>query len=686
MLQDVFQKISLKGAKGELDSFMKDSAWSELSEGDREHLSLLFVERGEQQLALGDQAFADSFSLASKIAPNSSQVWLLQGRALGSQHRNIRCLKLACEACEKAASLNESSFDVWYTWAKVLMKVGLLNNETADLREADAKFSQALAYLGDKNPASGSFFWDWGMCWYCRGKISGEAIDFKMAVKRYGEVVARGIHAAPFWNDYGNALVDLGCLVGKPELALQALQLYDKALNISQDYFPAHLNKATCYGALYEASGAEDFFRSAEECFRSGSAINGDDVTLWLKWGGMHFSAAKKLQDVKRLESAVEKFKRADAIEPHSAIILQHCSEAQAALGEETDQLELLRAAEQKIIEACQIAPEGALVWSVYGTILNALGNYFDDADFYRQAIDKFQFGLSLHPKENKLLHGMAQSYYAIGDMLNDRDALNRSLDCFSLSGSVGEVNSSDFWNDWGVALMRLSQLADSRVHLEEAVSKFEYAIKMQGGDQDTTTLNPELLYNYGCALDFLGDFSDDTEYYESAIKVLSQVLILDPDYFHARYNLGLAYLHLGDISSDVECFQAAICHFRGVLKEDGEDEMAWNDLGLALINLSRLIDDPARRSESVALFKEAEEALRRALSFGSLPAFYNMAALQGMTGQTDMAIHYLERALDSQSLPTVDEMLHDEWLQGLHGSDSFKQFLSHLPLKERHT
>jgi tetratricopeptide (TPR) repeat protein len=279
----------------------------------------------------------------------------------------------------------------------------------------------------------------------------------------------------------------------------------------------------------------------------------------------------------------------------------------------------------------------------------------------------------------------MALAYNSLGEMQGDPYILEKALESFAHSARLHDGLEPHFWNDWGAALMRMTEMTGSQAYLIEAIEKFEYAIAVQGGDQDTTVVDPQLLYNYGCALDFLGDFSDDEQHYQHAIKVLTQVVILDPDFVHARYNLGLAWSHLAELISDIESFEKAGEQFQRSVTIDSEDEMAWNDWGLALLNLSRMVNDPMNKERADALQEEAEAKLLHAVGLGSLPALYNLVCLYSLDHNYEAAMHYLQRAQASGALPPLNDVVQDEWLESLRETEAFRAFILQFsnPLNE---
>ena len=77
-----------------------------------------------------------------------------------------------------------------------------------------------------------------------------------------------------------------------------------------------------------------------------------------------------------------------------------------------------------------------------------------------------------------------------------------------------------EFWNDWGLVLMKLAHITDEKRYMEAALKKFEQAIRLKRESLAREQVDPEWLYNYGCALEFLGDYTDDVARFEQAVQV----------------------------------------------------------------------------------------------------------------------------------------------------------------------
>lgn len=229
---------------------------------------------------------------------------------------------------------------------------------------------------------------------------------------------------------------------------------------------------------------------------------------------------------------------------------------------------------------------------------------------------------------------------------------------------------------------MKLAEMTNDPKYVESAIEKFERAINQNAEDPINQECDLEWLYNYGCALDFLGDFTEETCDYERAVQVLSKVLEVDPSYTFARYNLALSLSHLGEHADDVESFQKSLHHFEILLSNDHEDETAWNDWGLTLINYGQLIYDPTHPEQAQNLYEQAEGKLMHAIALGCTQAYYNLACVHALMGHTSVAMHFIERAEVAGVLPGIEAMLHDEWLKNIRDTQEFRHYISLLSNK----
>jgi tetratricopeptide (TPR) repeat protein len=685
-IKEILERIWKDKAFEGLNDFQDSHSWKSLTEEEKELLAFLFIEKGSGQLGSQDFSFVDSFEIASAIAPDHFEVFYRQGKVCATQIQYIQCLLLASQAFSRAIACQPDSFAAWLSWGDVLLHIGAFYQKPSYFNEADDKFKIAEAIAKD-NPSLlhgvGFLFWRWGLCWSLLARHSGEPQDLRHAIDKYKQACFLFCDESDFWHDYGSALLELGMLVQRTEILIEASEYYQKALSKTPDQFTYWMSLALCYQHLLEATFEEKYFQLSYDSFEKAASLETGDPRMWLKWGQLLSQTGKSFRNLEMVEASLEKFEKADVCDPDNPIIMSRWGEAELLVGTNTDRIDLIRSAEGKIVKSLEILPDNADIWFVYGACLNALGHYFHDESYYNQAIEKFQYGLSLDGRHPILWYGLAMAHYALGDYREDFLLLEKSLRDFAKVVESGGGGFPQFWNDWGVTHMKMAEMTNSKGHVEAAIEKFESAVKQPGLDGDQGNADLEWIYNYGCAYDFLGDFSADEECYERAIYLLSNVVHADPEYDHARYNLALALVHLADVTTDVHLYEKAIEHFLVLIGKDNEDEMASHDLGIAYIDLAVLMQDQHHPEKNHHFLQQAEHRLMQSAALGNTQAYYSLGCLYSLRGNYDGAMHYIERAQQQGALPPLEEMMHDEWLDPLRQAPAFRQFIASLASRQ---
>lgn len=678
------QEILEKEAFDSLDSFSNDQEWNVLQEDERLFLGKLFIKKGEGELKKGSPHFQNSFALAETITSSHATILYLKGKVFAAQIQNARCLTAAIEAFEQVIALQPHFFEAYLLWAETLLHCGLFHQNPQYFHKAQQKFQEAFAFLEHQPEIESRYFWKWGLSWHLIGMASEEPCDFHQAIQKYRQAEQLGQRSGDFWQDFAEALMELGELIKQPELFLEAVNYYHLAVCEDHENYDRWFRLASCHEKLYDQNGHLQHFELAEAAFDIAMRSEEPNFFLWLRLGKLYLNASKLQKKPEYAAASIEKFKKAFELNPDYPVLLGLWAEAEMIYGIHTENLELFRSAEQKILQGIQQMPKNPHIWALYGTCLNELGSYFADESYFIKAIEKFQHGLSLDEKDSLLWYGLAISYFLLGDFEGDFQQFENAANCYQKVYEFGGQSFSQFWIDWGLSLMKLAELTHHKTYLESAIQKFEHVIHLKDGEFLSNHYEAESLYNYGCALDFLGDFTEDSAYYEKAVTVLTKALQIDPEYSNARYNLAATLSHLGEATSDLEILQKAIEQFQIILNADPEDEMAWNDFGLALLNIAELIHETTQPDKSKAYYDEAEQKFNHALALGSTHAFYNLACLHSLLHNYSAAMHYLERAEMAGTIPSLDDMLHDEWLENLIETPGFRQFISQISSKQQ--
>lgn len=652
----------------------------EMKVHEREFLGLSLVRWGETLLEKDDQKALEVFSLALRAAPHSVDVILQQGISWFDYAKKVcnpKGLKKAESSFKAVLKLYPCSFDASLYLANVFAYLGVIYQSGEYFRKAREGYSKAYDLCGESADDRGRLFWQWGRFYYFMGKNSGEAVDFHQAVSKFERIKEEESPSPLFWNDYANAFVELGCLLGKTEMFQRALCLYEKGIFYSPENFEIHLNIACTAQRLYYITSNNDYVSKAEEYFHLAASIDPKNLNLWIKWGELLLTIGKIGSSVQWIKDGLEKFIKADKQKGDYPLVLNRWAEGLIILGSLQKDFSLISQGEKKILRSLSINAKNPDTWYVYGLCLNELGNYFEHAGYYEDAIEKFHYGLSLDKRHPLIWYGLAMSYFFLSESKEDLSILQQSLVCFNEVKETG-LDLSQLWSNWGIALMKMGEMKNQKEYIETAIEKFEKSFRLHRGER----LDTETLYHFGCAFDILGDFYEEESYYEKAIQILSYVLTLDPAYSHARYNLALSLSHLGELMREEECFYRANEYFKSLIEADEEDEMSWNEWGLSLLNLAQLFYE---KSEVRFFHKYCEDAvnkLKHAASLGSVQAYYPLACASSMMGCYDEAMYFVQRAENFEVLPTVKDMMRDEWLGGLRETESFRKFVTELSSK----
>ena len=673
--RDQLEKMVDQCDFSELHTLSDQRRWKSMEAEDRELLARLFVMSGEQQLREAQKEAMTSFEKAAKLAPSSTEILKAIGKAYLQQGKNVRCLALAIASFQKMTEINPDSAEAWLFWGQALVSSGSFHGQSSDIQEAEEKLERA-ASLAEEKSLKREIFWRWGQAWSHLGEASGEALDLRTAIQKFTEAKKLGLAVSGFWLDIGNAHEKLARLIGRPEMAEEAISYFEKGLETAPNS-PLLLDAfAQALRRLYEVTQSPECCQRANQAFEALIASDPSLSQSWFGWGDVLLLYGKIHRDVQVLTGAAEKFERAGQLSESDPIQLRRWAETLVLWGSHTDRLDLLKQAEEKILEALELEPDAANSWYIYGCCLTELGRYFKDSAYLSSAIEKFHYGLSLDSRSILLWYGLALAHFAMGEQQNSPKLVEQSAQYCARVIELGGERVGHYWNDWGTACLKLAELTGDHDVVEEAVEKFERALKCTPEGQEP---DPDFLYNYGCALEFLGDCSDDEKAYEKAITTLKSVIENHPDYHFAIYNLAATIGHLAELTADVELFQEALSYFEQMDESFDEDEGLYNEWGITLLNLAQLANDPHRPEQSEEYFKAAESKFMHGVTLGSTHAFYNLACLYSLVGHLDMSMHFLERAAKAEALPAEDDIMNDEWLDSVRQTDVFREFMSNI-------
>ena len=636
---------------------------------------------GQLALIKGDlQIGLECFDEALNLDSNNAQIYYAQGLSLfeySDKHGVVKFFLQASKKFKKAIALDPHHFDFWQAWASVLCKLGVCYNKQHYFQDALEKMLRAIDLSSKQsNDVLADLYWELGTIHAHLAHYSGEALDLHQAINAFHKVQSLQKHlAGEFWKDYGRACYKFAQQINDTRFYIKAISCLKNALSSpdpSQENW--HL-LADVFQALYFQTHDEDHFAQANECYETAMKLQPNNASLWFHWATFLCESSRKIYDLKRLRACVEKCQRAFSCDPDNLQIHAIWAEALAMLGSETERLDIIYEAQNRISQVIEISGHLPAALYSYGITLKALGRYFNDCDYYYQAIERFQEAISIDRTCHMHWHAIGNLYALLGEIEDDAEILERSFRFYQKA--IDHYACTFYIIDYAIALYKLGEMTQEERWLEMAIAQFERGLHLQ---KNALYLHPNWLFYYACTLDALGDFHEEEAYYLRAIEIFSHVLMIDPDLHIAHHHLALAFSHLGELTNDTELFHRAIHHLRISSKHLEENDSIMLDWAITLINAAYYNKDA---SEADELYRDAEHKLWSAIQLGNAHAYYHLAGLYSLLNQCEKAIQCLYRGAHFDILPSIDEMLQDEWLDNLRSTGDFIEFLSQLEQPE---
>ncbi len=637
--------------------------------------------QGETALLNGDLSTGlFYFGTAERLYGSNPKVYFTQGLSLfelGTQAGQEKVLPLAAKKFKYATQLNPHDFDAWQAWGSLLCVLGLNSGEYHYFKEAREKLNKAVSLSDHQSrDALSELYWDLGTVFSHLAEHSEEALDWHQAIQAFQLSLSFEENPpAEFWQDFGHACLKFAAQINDLTFFLKAVQCLKTAFTLDPQGFDCCLLLATALEKLYIHTHDEDHFVEANTHFQVATEKQSQESIVWLRWAQFLCNAAKRHCDVKKLHLCIEKCKQATALNAEDPYILSTWGEALALLGNHTEHLDLLHEAESKIVSALEKEEENPEILYSYGLCLQAFGHYFDESDYYYQAIEQFQLGLSIDRTCHRLWHAIGWTYAFLGEMESNEEDLKLALRFFQKALDLQASTYTLF--DYASTLSTLGEISDEQHLLEEACVQFERVFYLQ---KNALYQHPDWLCRYACTLDLLGGFYEEIPYYERAVEIFTHVLMVDPDFSSVHHPLGIALSHLGESTGELRHFHRAIHHYRLSLKQEEDNDPVLLDWATALINLAIGSFDS---SESDQFYQEAELKLQAALRLGNLHAYTYLAGLYSLMGQCERGMFCLKKAYEAEVLPSLDELLEDEWLDNVRSTSLFQEFLSLIERKQ---
>lgn len=676
------QHILISGDFALLDSLKKSKKWRSWPSEDRELFAKALVQQGKGK-NFGDnspsaqQKRGECFALASQIAPTSSQIYQVQAQAhldCFYQTQRLPELHLAVDRLKRALQCCPGNLQISIELAKALIHIPDYA-QSADL-VAQVETLLSACEKTDVSADRASTLQLWGEHYLNLANITGEALEVSRAIRKFRS--AREISQGPAlpWRCFCLALEQLAKLTGQSSFYLEALEVLQNQLARSDKDLQVWMQLGQISQVLFELEGQQNDFLRAEKAFGQSAILAPDNWQCWFCWGGLYVTAGKLRQQMTMVRFGLEKLGKAYKLSAAKTTVMSQLAECQTLLGEAEEDLRLLKLARRCLQICSEKEPFESVHFARLGMCQLALGKYFGDSDCLLQAYHHFQDALALFGNLPSIHIGLAKSCSALAESTLEPQLLEKALEHFELCKEDANREVT-LLIDWAIALMKVAELrGGDQDKIYTAVEKLQLA--MQLCEQMEIPPGTQLLFHYGCALDFLGDLTGEELFYERAIQVLSQVLQLEPSNFAARFNLAIVFSHIGEAFGNRQNLETAIEQLSTLAHLNPEDELVWQEWGVSLMHLARLAGED-EQGVDWAILAQAEVKLRQALRLGALTPLYHLAGLHAMRGHKELSLSYLERSIREKAVPGLEEMQEDEWLENVRSEERFLKLVQTL-------
>ena len=650
--------------------------FEELRKNDYPVLSKALVKKGSLKLLSGDNSGLEFFDMALKIDSSNPRTYIDQSLSLfdyGSIEGNEQALTLGSKRLKIATTLDPQSFEAWNLWGNTLYLLGLRKNEPSYFANACKKYKQAITLIETQSPnLLAELYWDYGNVWTQLAEISGEAMDFHAAIQAYEKALTFETKLpAEFWMNSAQVYFKLGNKTNDTRLFIQSINSYKNAIALHLSFQEGWASLAATLHKLYTYTHDEDHFSQANECYSTAIQLSDSKPQeVYFKWGLLLLESGTVFQDVSKLRSCIKKCHQAQNCGPDNPYVIGMWAEALALVGVLTDKLDLLNEAQNKINSLVDQAEDPETLYS-QGRVLTALGTYYKDSDYYYQATERFQEGLSLDRTHHKLWNAIGNS--TLSAALIDQDEQSYERACHFFERALRLNINSTYHCHYAICLSKYGDFLQDQKMLETSIHHFEQALGMQ---QNAVYLHAHWVFHYACTLALLGGFIESDSHYIKALDLLNHLLMVNPEFPGIQHNLAIVYSHYAELISEPDLYYKAIHHYRIAYQKEKENDQTLLDWALTLLNLGDLLEND---TESDQLFREAEYKMIQAAKLGNIHAYYSLACLYSFLGDLQNSLRFLEKSKVYESLPPIDELLEDDWLENVRETEGFHVLLAEL-------
>ncbi|MGM0439769.1 MAG: tetratricopeptide repeat protein [Chlamydiota bacterium] len=422
---------------------------------------LTWYESGRQSEEIYDYKIAlDKFGEARTYGARSPQFWNDYAQALAAMGRiseRPEFLEDAIRFYRKAVMQDQQHFDGWYNLACLLSSEYEKDPQEKTFFEAHNSFSKASRIDGSR-----CVLWlKWGQLLAFSGKIRRHVKRLEHAISKYASAKRLQPDHPVVYRQFGEVLLILGSLIDSIDFLKQAESNIVKALEMAPDDHAAWYHYGRCLIALGRYFDDESYCHQAIQKFQHGLKLEDNSPLQWYGNALAYLAIAEMNRDIELLYKADHCFKQAYSIGETYPGFWNNWGVVLICMAEFSDDKSSLAEAVEKFEHLLNNYPEErqeAEWFYNYGCTLDFLGEHTGDEEYFNLAVQHLTRAIVLDPDNNEACYNLALALSHLGVASGELEHLYRSIEFFQ-SVINSEEEDDMAWNEWGMALLCLSQM-----------------------------------------------------------------------------------------------------------------------------------------------------------------------------------------------------------------------------------
>ncbi len=390
------------------------------------------------------------------------------------------------------------------------------------------------------------------------------------------------------------------------------------------------------------------------------------------------------------LEKGLEYFKEASNLKPDDAKIHFEQGLSLFNFGIQEEEGKTLLVANKKFKIATTLVPEYFEAWHFWGMALLKLGKIHQEFHYFLEAKKKLTKALDYNKgKSNEVLSLLYSEYAIVNSAIaeNSQEAYDwrLSIEAFEKAVSINFPKNPDFWSEFGLACLQLSELIVDIKLCIQAIHCFKQAISLdtnhfiswknlsfsmqslykQTQDEDhfsqanqcfdascrINSSDSSISVDWALFLLWSGKISLDLKKLSSCIEKCEKAHLIEIQNPLLLAAWGEALSLIGELTENIELIHKGQAKLEEALDIDSENPNNWRALGESFNSLGKYFDDPDYHYQAIEKFQTGLSIDRTEdeLWMATGHTYFYIGEMSEDIPTLKKALYFIDKAIDLQ-------------------------------------